>query len=192
MRRMRRLAVLAAVLALAAVTIASPATADHPYLTAEPPAITLDAGVPAGSMVKAIINSGETYHEFRFQGIPDGIGIAPGPTSGSVNVFVTHEETHVPFFGTADFQDASVSKLTLLTGPGATMGAVVGAEVALPATAGYLRFCSAFMAGPDEGFANYTFFVNEEANDVIDVPDGAPYGADPDLDPQRQSGYLGA
>jgi hypothetical protein len=42
------------------------------------------------------------------------------------------------------------------------------------------------MAGLAEGFSNYTFFANEEANDVVDVPDlpdGAPYGPDPALDP---------
>jgi hypothetical protein len=51
---------------------------------------------------------------------------------------------------------------------------------------GFLRFCSASMAGLAEGFSNYTFFANEEANDVVDVPDlpdGAPYGPDPALDP---------
>ena len=45
------------------------------------------------------------------------------------------------------------------------------------------------MAGPDEGFDEYTFFVNEESNDVIHVPAGAPYGADPAVMPYRQAGY---
>ncbi len=37
----------------------------------------------------------------------------------------------------------------------------------LPASTGFIRFCSAFMAGPAEGFANYTLLLNEESNDII-------------------------
>jgi len=157
-----------------------------PVSAVGPPAITLDPGVPAGSAVTPIIDSGETFDGFLFEGLPDGIGLAPGPDAGTVDVFVAHEQTHVPFFGTADFQDASVSRLTLDT----ATAAVLDAGVALPPDAGYLRFCSASMAGPAEGFSRFTFFVNEEANDVVSVPAGAPYGADPALAPDRQAGYV--
>ena len=170
---------------LAVVLLPMAASANHPFLTPQAPLITLDAGVPAGSTMTAIISSGEMYHDFLFEGLPDGIGLAPGPVSGTVDVYVTHEQTHVPFFGTADFQDASVSRLTLDT----ATGAVLSADVAIPPEAGYLRFCSAFMAGPAEGFSRFTFFANEEANDVVPVPAGAPYGADPALAPDRQAGY---
>jgi len=154
---------------LAVVLLPAPASA------VGPPAITLDPGVPSGSTVMPIIDSGETFDGFLFEGLPDGIGLAPGPDAGTVDVYVAHEQTHVPFFGTADFQDASVSRLTLDT----ATAAVLDASVALPPDAGYLRFCSASMAGPAEGFSRFTFFVNEEANDVVPVPAGAPYGADP-------------
>jgi hypothetical protein len=164
-------------------------SANGGYLTPQAPFITLDAGVPSGSSVKAIISSGESVNGFTFQGLPDGIGLAPGP-DGTVNVFVAHEETTVPFFGTADFQNASVSKLNLNTNSGSGMGAVLNAEVALSSDKGYLRFCSASMAGPAEGFSRYTFFTGEEANDIVDVSSGAPYGSDPALDPQRQAGYV--
>jgi hypothetical protein len=126
---------------------------------------------------------------FRFQGLPDGIGLAPGPYEGSVNVFVAHEQTTVPFFATADFENASVAKLTLNTNAGTDQGAVLEASVVIGPENGYLRFCSASMAGPAEGFSSYTFFANEEANDIVDVPAGAPYGADPGLSGQRQAGY---
>jgi hypothetical protein len=179
------LIVLAMVLALPAGSLANN---EFPFLTSEPAFITLDPGVPGGSSIKAIISSGEMVNGFTFQGLPDGIGLAPGP-DGSVNVFVAHEQTTVPFFGTADFQDASVSKLNLNTNSGSDMGAVLNADVALSSDKGYLRFCSASMAGPDEGFSNYTFFTGEEANDVVDVTPGAPYGSDPGLAPQRQAGY---
>ena len=173
-----------------AILVALPgvALATSGFLTPEPPYVTLDPGVPAGSSVKAILSSGEYVNDFRFQGLPDGIGLAPGP-DGTVNVFVAHEETTVPFFGTADFQAASVSKLNLNTNPGPDMGAVLNAEVALSSDKGYLRFCSASMAGPAEGFSRYTFFTGEESNDIVDVSGDAPYGSDPALDPQRQAGY---
>ena len=172
-------------LAIAVVATAPRVIADHAFLTPEAPYITLDPGAPGGSSVQAIISSGETYHDFLFEGIPDGIGIAPGASEGTVDVFVAHEQTTVPFFGSRDFQDASVSRLTVRTSD----GAVVGASVAIPPTAGFLRFCSASMAGPAEGFESYTFFTGEEANDIVDVAPGAAFGRDRSVAPQRQAGY---
>ena len=61
---------------------------------------------------------------------------------------------------------------------------------ALPPSAGFIRFCSAFMAGPEHGFPHYTFLVNEESNDVIPVTPGRSYGADPAAPAgRRQAGY---
>ena len=174
----RRAALIVAAALLPVIAIAD-------YLTSDPPFIDLDSGVPAGSSVLAIISSGESYAGFTFQGLPDGIGLAPGPALDTIDVFVSHEETTVPFFGRADFQDASISRLTLST----NSGGVTDASVALPATAGFLRFCSAFMGGPDEGYSSYTFFTGEEANDIVPVPAGAPYGPDSALAPSRQGGY---
>jgi hypothetical protein len=172
------------------VAIPTLAAANPGFLTTQDPFITLDPGVPAGSSVQAIISSGESVDGFTFQGLPDGIGITEGTDDKTVDVYVAHEETTVPFFGTADFQDASVSKLTLSTIPGPGMGAVVDASVAISADLGYLRFCSASLAGPDEGLSTPIFFTGEESNDIVEVPAGAPYGADPALDPQRQAGYV--
>lgn len=163
------------------LVLPKPSAADHPFFTPQGAFITLTG---AGT-VTPIISSGETYHDFIFEGIPDGIGIAPGPGENTVNVFVNHEQSRVPFQGAADFEDSSVSKLTL----DKSTGAVVGASVAIPSSAGFIRFCSAFMAGPAEGFSKYTFFTGEESNDVIAVPDGAPYGSDPALGDRRQAGY---
>ena len=85
------------------------------YLTGDDPFITLDPALPKGAWVKAIISSGEMVDGFRFQGLPDGIGVKPGDARHTVDAYVVHEETTVPFFGSADFQNASVSKLTLST-----------------------------------------------------------------------------
>ncbi len=155
------------------------------FQTPEAPYITLDPGVPAGSSVTAIISTGESVDSVLFEGLPDGIGIAPGPDEGTVDVYVNHEQSTVPFRNTAEFQDSSVTKWTLDV---ATASVLAGAEP-ISADNGYLRFCSAFMAGPAEGFSGYTFFTGEETNDIVDVPAGAPFGADPALSPQRQGGY---
>lgn len=186
---MRRTPIVMIAFAIIALAFGSLEAGAEGHLTPQNPFITLDPGVPAGSTVKAIISSGETIDGFMFEGIPDGIGIAPGPTPHTIDVYVNHEQSTVPFRATADFQDASVSKLTLSTLPGDGFGAVLDASVVLSPDDGYIRFCSAFMAGPAEGFAHYTFITGEESSDVIDVPLGAPYGPDPALGGQRQAGY---
>ncbi|MDH5503755.1 MAG: PhoX family protein [Acidimicrobiia bacterium] len=181
----RRMLLLASALLLGLATVAGPATAATGFLTANDPYITLTADAPAGSTVTAIISGGDQVGDFEFTGLPDGLGHVPG--DGTVDVYVAHEETTVPFFGTANFQNASVSRLTLDT----TTGAVLSAAVELSPAEGFLRFCSAFMAGPEHGFETYTFFVNEESNDIVEVPAGAVYGADPAFAPDnlRQGGY---
>ena len=180
-RRRRFLAASAGALTLA---IAFPAStlANHPHPNPAP-YVALTAAA-AGGQIVPLINSGDSYHDVIFEGIPDGIGVVPG--NGTIDLYVTHEQSHVPFSGFADFQDSSVSRVTVTTGASKQ---VVGLDVALSPDLGFIRFCSAFMAGPAEGFANYTFMVNEESNDIIDVVPGAPYGADPAIAPYRQAGY---
>ena len=125
-----------------------------------------------------IVSVGEAVDGVLFEGIPDGIGLRPGPDKESVEVFVNHEQSTVPFFGERDFQDSSVTSWVLSTksGPG-RHASVLSTDEPIPASAGFIRFCSAFMAGPDEGFSTYTFFTGEESNDAgLAVPAGAPYG----------------
>lgn len=172
---------LAAGVALATV-FALPALAVPGWYTEEPLAITV---VAEDGTAKAIISSGDELGDFVFEGLPDGIGLVPGPRGNTVDVYVAHEQSRVPFRNQADFVDSSVSKVTLHTGN----GSVLGAQEVLSPDLGFIRFCSAFMAGPEHGFDNYTFFVNEESNDTLAVPVGAPYGADPSLVPDRQAGF---
>lgn len=158
-------AVLAAMALL--MTLATPATAEPPdtgFLTAESPFITIDPALPAGASVTPIISVGDRVGDFLFEGLPDGIGIRPGPDKNTVDVYVAHEQTTIPFFGTRDFQDASVSRLTLTTN-GPNRGSVVSADVAIGPEEGFVRFCSASIAGPDDGLDDYVFFTGEEAND---------------------------
>ena len=180
-RRSRLLIACTAALTLA---IAFPATTlgAHGPFPNPPPYVALTPAA-AGGQIVPLINSGDTYHDVIFEGIPDGIGVVPG--SGTVDLYVAHEQSHVPFSGFADFQDSSVSRVTV----NVASKQVTGLEVALSPDLGFIRFCSAFMAGPDQGFSDYTFFVNEESNDIIDVVPDAPYGADPAIAPYRQAGY---
>jgi hypothetical protein len=162
------------------------------YLTSDDPFITLAPDLPAGASVTAIISSGESLGDFDFQGLPDGIGVRPGETKHTVDVYVVHEETTVPFFGTADFQDASASKLTLSTKGGHGQGGILDASRAIDPKDGFLRFCSASMAGPAEGFADHVFFTGEETNDAGLVPPTVDplYGADVfPGDGTRQGGF---
>ncbi len=169
--------------ALIVATISGAAEAKPPptgHLTDQDAFITLADGLPAASSVIPIISSGEEIDGFTFQGIPDGIGIRPGSDKHTVDVYVAHEETTVPFFGTADLQDASVSKLTLSTKAGPGQASVLDASVAVDPADGFLRFCSASMAGPAEGFDDYVFFTGEETNDtglpiVSDLYDADPF-----------------
>jgi hypothetical protein len=184
--RRRRLAALAAAMAL---TVALPATSlgasRHPNPT-QSYVNLVPAVQAAGGRVVPLINSGQTFDGVTFEGIPDGLGVVPvGQGQRYVDLYVAFEQSHVPFQEFADFEDSSVQRARLDL---KTLQLHKLDEV-LPASAGYIRFCSAFMAGPREGFDNYTFFLNEESNDILDIPAGAPYGSDPSVAPYRQAGY---
>jgi hypothetical protein len=147
--------------------------------------IALTPAAAAGTVVP-LVDSGQQLDGVTFEGIPDGLGVRPvGDGSAAIDIYVTHEQSHVPFGGFADFQDSSVTRVRV----DVANRQVTDMEEALSPSAGFIRFCSAFMAGPAQGFAGYTFLVNEESDDVLPVPAGAPYGPDPALAPYRQAGY---
>jgi hypothetical protein len=174
-----------ALLAAAALVIAIPASTSGAQGFPNPPTSFVNV-LAAGGQAIPLINSGDVFDGTTFEGIPDGLGIMPvGNGKKQVDIFVNFEQSHVPFSGFADHEDSSVqrARLDLATQQ------IVGLETMLPASAGFIRFCSANMVGPDQGFADYTFLTNEESNDVLDVVAGQPYGADPGLTPFRQAGY---
>ena len=181
---MRRSRFVAGVAFAALLLTAMPGSADPGFRTKQRPMLRLGPGAPPGSLLTAIISSGEELGDFLFEGIPDGIGWVPRDKK-TVDVYVTHEQSHVPFQGLADFVDSSISRLTIKT----SSRKVLDASVALPPSEGFLRFCSAFMAGPAEGFDRYVFFANEETDDDVPVPPGALYGPDPAIAPLREGGY---
>jgi hypothetical protein len=183
-RRRRALAgVLAAFALVASVPTASVGASRHPNPSFA--YITTTASAP-GAIVVPLINSGQTFDGETFEGIPDGIGVVPvGNGNRYVDLYVNFEQSHVPFQGFADFEDSSVQRARL----DLKRMQLTKLDEVLPASAGFIRFCSSFMAGPAEGFRNYTLLLNEESNDVIDVPPAATYGSDPSVAPYRQAGY---
>jgi hypothetical protein len=164
-----------------------PATpAGDSYVTTSDPYVM--AAGSSGATFRALINSGETAFGTLFEGIPDGIGVVPAPAPlGYVDLYVAHEQSPVPFGGFADFESSSVSRVRVDI---ETME-VLDLATVLSEDEGFIRFCSAFMAGPEHGFPHYTFLVNEESNDALTIPDGALYGADPAYAGLnvRQAGY---
>jgi len=188
--RSSRAVALLSTLALVAVMFPAAAEASESggYLTSSDPLIVLDASVANGRVIP-IIDSGDALGSFVFEGLPDGIGLTRGHDRKTVDVYVGHEQSTVPFNNAADHQDSSISRLTLSTSSW-NLGAVKDAEVVLGPEEGFIRFCSAFMATRDDGFRHPTFFTGEESNDILTVPAGAGYGPDPSLDPNRQAGYV--
>ena len=180
--RPRRNPMIAVTMALAlSLVIPASALGSDPPPTPDLSYITLDT---AGT-VTPIINSGQEYHDVMFEGIPDGIGLAPG-ADGLADVYVAHEQSRVAFQNERDFVDSSVTRWTI----DPATNTIIDSDVAIPDGAGFIRFCSTFMAGPAEGFSTYTLFANEESDDDLAVPAGAPYGPDPALAPKREAGYV--
>jgi hypothetical protein len=183
--------VFALVLALATSTVA--AAGNPGFFTSQPAMLT--ASVPGGSVLP-IISVGDTLPSgYRYEAIPDGIGIVPNG-NGTVDVFVAHETSLVPFpytgnvatctAGTcfSDFDNSQVSKLKLHQ----NSAGVLSGTLAIASSANYQRFCSAFIAGPEHGFKHPIFFGNEEATDFVSPPPLAAWPPDPSN--QRQAGIV--
>jgi hypothetical protein len=135
-----------------------------------------------------LINSGDAPFGEAFEGLPDGIGVVPGPGFHPtyVDLYVNHEQSKVPFGGFADFSNSSVTRVRV----DLATKTVIDTEVALPSSAGLIRFCSSTIV-TGHGFAHPTLFTNEESNDPLVVPGGAPYPADAyyGANNLRQAGY---
>ena len=136
----------------------------------------------------------ETSHpgrEYQMVGIPDGLG-AHANRDGTVTVYMNHELTNAnvsePVIGGPLNRGAIVSKLIVdrhgevisgeraydtvylddtLVGPAAEVGNT---------TRGFARFCSGFLAGPEQGFDRYIYFANEEGGGIPRPPTLDPKG----------------
>ncbi len=136
------------------------------FRTSEDAFLTVDAALSRGAWVRPILSSGDTIGDFTFEGLPDGIGVRPGRRNGLIDVYVAHEQTTIPFRDNQDFQNSSISRVTLGTW-GKQRARVMDAAVAME-PGEFLRFCSANMATPAEGMDDYVFFTGEETSDTVD------------------------
>jgi hypothetical protein len=178
---------------LAAVMTGAAGAGEPGSFTSQP--AMLDA-VADGSSAKAIISVGDTLgNGYRFEAIPDGIALQPNG-NGTLDVFVNHETSLVPFPFTgnvatctastcfSDFDNSQVSRLRLHQGS----AGVLSGELAIKSSANYQRFCSNFMAGQAHGFRRSILFTNEEATDFVSPPPLTAWPADPAN--QRQAGLV--
>jgi len=123
-----------------------------------------------GSSVTPIITVGDTVRGYRFEAIPDGISLDPNG-NGTVDVYVNHETSTVPFpftpgAGAAnqnDFDNAQVSVLRL----NQHSAGVLKGELTITSAENFQRFCSNYLATSKEGFDRPIFFTNEETSDFV-------------------------
>jgi hypothetical protein len=165
------LAILVVLLALAVATGTAGAGGNESgFKTAQPAMLT---PLAPGSSVTPIISVGETMPGgYLFEAIPDGISLDPNG-QGTVDVFVNHETSLVPFpynptspteaNSQNDFVNAEVSRLRLNQHSAGVLHAakVIGNE------ANYQRFCSNYLATEKESFERPILFTNEEAIDWV-------------------------
>lgn len=144
--------------------IGSSGCGSNRFIGSDPPLIIFNVD----GTVTPIISVGEEVDDVEFEGTRDGIGIVDGPSPGTVDVFVAHEQSTVPFQSARDFEDASVTKWTIDT----ATNHVLNGDLAISPDLGYLRFCSAAIVGPEHGFSIPVVWANEETNDIVDVPGG--------------------
>ena len=192
--RNHRIGVLLAVTVTLASVVTAAASADDPgFKTSAPAMLTARA---QGASVEPLISVGDTLgNGYRFEAIPDGISLDTNGR-GTVDAFVNHETSLVPFPFTgnlatctattcfSDFDNAKVSRLRLHQGS----AGVLSGEIAIGSAGNYQRFCSNYLAGPEQGFRRSILFANEEATDFVSRPPLLAWPPDPAN--QRQAGLV--
>lgn len=128
------------------------------------------AAAPAGTVIDPLVTVGDEIDDgFVFDSLPDGISLIRHG-KGTVELYVNHETSLVPFpvpptvpVALDDFTNSHVDRLVV----NQHSAGVVAAEDAIPSSANYQRFCSNFLAGPEQGFDRQILFTNEEATDFV-------------------------
>ena len=129
------------------------------FATSSPPMLTGVGNVT----VKPLVTVGDIMPGgVKFEGIPDGIAVDPRGLN-RFDIYVNHEQSTVPFGGVVDPINSTVDRLTLRRGT----GDILSAEVVIPSSLNYQRFCSNFLAftGADDG--DPLLLTNEEASDFV-------------------------
>jgi hypothetical protein len=144
------------------------------------------AQAPAGLVIDPILTVGDEVEGFLFDSIPDGISLIRHGR-GTVDLFVNHETSLVPFPGIlTDYTNSHVDRLRLNQ---SSAGVLEGVDV-IPSSANYQRFCSNFLAGAEQGFARQLLFTNEEATDVVNRQGLAWPVPNPDGSQPEQAGVV--
>ena len=174
--RERMVAVVAAALIIVGSATPVIAKATKPgFMTDQAAMLTATA---VGGSVTPIITVGDTIGGYRFESIPDGISLLPHG-KGTVDVFVNHETSTVPFPLAAngvdyvptnntngsqnDFDNSQVSLLRMHQ---QSMG-VLEPSYVIPSSALFHRFCSNFLATAEHGFDRPLLLTNEEGIDWV-------------------------
>jgi hypothetical protein len=130
--------------------------------------------VGAGVAITPLIAVGEAAGDdgYRFESIPDGIALQTRGR-GTVEVFVNHETSTVPFPYTPsapteansqnDFDNAQVSRLIL----NQKSAGVQTGKMIITTSENFQRFCSNYLATAAEGFDRDLLFTNEESVDWV-------------------------
>ena len=145
------------------------------------------ANAPAGVVIDPIISVGDTLVSgFVFDSIPDGISLVRHG-KGTVDLYVNHETSLVPFPGTlTDFTNSHVDLLKLHQ----KSAGVLDAVDAIPSEANFQRFCSNYLATEAEGFDRSILFTNEEATDIVNRQGLAWPVPNPDGSQPEQAGVV--
>jgi hypothetical protein len=202
MRRARTAVALAIAVGATAALVGAAAAHDKPknagFKTSQAPMLT---PVAAGVTVEPLITVGETLpgSGYKFESIPDGIALHKrhhgyhNNGGGSVDLYVNHETSTVPFpftpatgVGFNDFTNALLSKLTV----NRKTGGILRGSYAITSEQNYQRFCSNTIVGRAEGFKRPLLFTNEEATDWI-FRTGTAWPA-PVAPPAEQAGVVAA
>ena len=165
---------LAATLAAGAAQPPGFTTAVQPYALSLSPEYVLKPILSAGDQVP---HSTDAAKQFKMIGVPDGLGAAR--LEGGIALFMNHELAGTaisePVVGEPFYRGSLVSRLTLnhrgevLSGSVAYNAVVDTARgIELPparvdnTTPGFWRFCSATLAGSEEGFDRPIYLLGEE------------------------------
>jgi hypothetical protein len=183
-RRTVSITVLAAAMASVAAVAAMASTAVKPYVVPVGNQYEVDALLSVDDKVPLL--GGAPGQQYRMIGIPDGLGAHPNG-DGTATLYMNQElgssVQSEPIVGGTKNRGAIVSKWILdedgdpiagkraydwvyeentLRGPAANVGNT---------TPAFARFCSAFLAGPEQGFDRWIYLTNEES-DGSDTFDG--------------------
>ena len=161
---MRTKAFVAALGATVLAALAATPAGAHPASRVHTSEAAMLTGVD-GTTVTPLISVGDTLADgYMFEAIPDGISIAKVNGRGTVGHPRQPRAVAGAVPGDAPgSEQRAVSKLRLQQ----RGGGVLKGEFAIPASAGYQRFCSNFVVGKAHGFERPSLFTNEEARDIV-------------------------